>query len=317
MNRILTAALLSLTAAPVCAAPNVVADIPAIGSLAQQVMGDLGQVRVLLPDGASAHHYQMRPSDAAALQSAGLLVWVGPDLTPWLTRAAGNLGAGVAQVELLRVDGTHLQDYGDGAAHDHGDHDDHGHDHDHDDHAHDDHDHSHDGTDPHAWLDPANAVIWLGAIADALAEQDAENAATYRANADAAAAQITALDAELKAQLTPLADHSFVVFHDAYGYFTGHYGLQPALSVTLGDASTPSAARLASIRATIQDTGATCAFPEYNHDDALVKTVIEGTGARLGGKLAPEGTNVDLGADQYAALLRNLADTLTDCLAAD
>lgn len=319
------AALLSLSAAPALAAPgNVVADMPATASLVQQVLGDLGDVRVLLPRGASVHHYQMRPSDAQVLQEADLLVWVGPELTPWLDRAAANLSAETARLELLRVEGTHLQDYAIGTAHDHGhDHDHgHGHDHDHDhdhEHEHDHghghgHDHSHEGTDPHAWLDPQNAVVWLNAIAASLSEQDPDNAATYAANAATAADSITALQAELTAQLAPHAEQRMVVFHDAYGYFTNRFGIAPAIPVALGDASSPSAGRIDQIRRQIAETGATCAFPEYAYDARLIDTVIEGTETRLGGTLDPQGGS---GAETYQDMLRQMADTITECFAQD
>ncbi|MFN3276482.1 MAG: zinc ABC transporter substrate-binding protein [Paracoccus sp. (in: a-proteobacteria)] len=347
------AAILSLSAAPVLAAPgNIVTDMPATGSLVQQVLGDLGEVRVLLPDGASVHHYQMRPSDAQALQSADLLVWVGPELTPWLGRAADSLSTGATQLRLLQAEGTYRQDFAAEHAHDdHDDHDDHGDeyghdDHDHEDHGHqdhghdddhthdDDHDghdhapahdgdhgedhgHSHDGTDPHAWLDPANAAPWLEAIADALAAHDPENAAIYAANAQAAAADIAALQNELGSQLAPFAEDSFVVFHDAYGYFTNRFGLRPAIAVSLGDASTPSAARLGQVRARIAQSGARCAFPEYAHDAGLIETAIEGSGARLGGVLDPQGGGIAADRGQYQLILRGMADTIADCLKAD
>ena len=317
MRSLSLSVLLAITATPLWAAPQVVADLAPTGALVQEVMGDLGEVRVLLPQGASAHHYQMRPSDARALQSADLVVWVGPELTPWLDRAQGSLSGG-AELRLLTVEGTQTRSYGAAETeahddHDHGDHD-HDHDHDHGDHDHGDHDHAHDGTDPHAWLNPQNAVTWLDAIAQTLSEQDPENAQTYQANARAAAERLTALDATLTDRLAPVADARFVVFHDAYGYFTEHFGLQPAIPVALGDASTPSAARIAEIRAQIAQSGATCAFPEYAHDPALIATVTEGSTLTLGGELSPEGGALAPGAGQYDALLTQMADTLLDCL---
>ncbi len=105
-------------------------------------------------------------------------------------------------------------------------------------------DHAHDGTDPHAWLDPANAQVWLAAIADELSRLDADNAATYAANAKAAIARIAALDAEVAQTLAPAQGKPLIVYHDAYGYFAAHYGLSIFGSVALGDATAPGAARL-------------------------------------------------------------------------
>ncbi|WP_330451058.1 zinc ABC transporter substrate-binding protein [Paracoccus marcusii] len=86
--------------------------------------------------------------------------------------------------------------------------------------------------------EPRQRSTWLDAIVATLSEQDPQNAATYRANADAAAERIAALDDTLRERLAPHAQDRFVVFHDAYGHFTDHFGLQPAIAVSLGDAST-------------------------------------------------------------------------------
>ena len=297
--RIMLSALAVLAAAPVRAEPpQVVVDTPVTASLVQQVMGEGAPVQVLLPQGASAHHHQMRPSDARGLQEAGLLVWTGPELTPWLDRSAASLAEGVAQLRLLDVPGTHLRGYDE----------DHRHDHDRD------HGHDHGGIDPHAWLDPANARLWLTAIAGVLAQKDPGNAEAYARNAARAGQRIADLDAGLQAQLAPHKDASLVVVHDAYGYFTDHYGLRPAIAVSLGDASTPSAARLSAIRTEIAATRAACAFPEYGGDPTLVQAAIEGSDVRMGKELSPEGGNASPGPDLYFALMRDMADTIDSCL---
>ncbi|MDR7123479.1 zinc ABC transporter substrate-binding protein [Pseudotabrizicola sp. 4114] len=343
--------------------PRVVTDIPPVHSITAQVMGDLGQPELLLDRGANAHSYQLRPSQAASLANAGLVVWIGPEMTPWMERALDGLSPDVPRLGLLAAKGTHRQDYGDTSAHDHGDeghdhdhaeeahgedhhaHDDHaddhaeGHDHDADDHAghdhgeddhghaeeakaddhaghdHDDHDgHSHSGVDPHAWLDPANASVWASTIAAELSRLDPENAATYAANAEAAKARFAALDGELAATLAPIADKPFVVYHDAYGYFASHYGLTVAGSVALGDASSPGAARLRELSQTVAGNGALCLFPETQHDPALVTQMADGTPARIGAALDPEGSTIEPGPKAYDALMRALATNLVACL---
>lgn len=308
MQKYLLAPLL-LAASPLWAnVPNLVADIPATGSLAQQVLGDLGQVRVLLPTGGDAHHHQLRPSDAAALQDADLLVWIGPELTPWLERASSGIATGET-LELLELPETELRAYGTEAEH--------GHDHDHsheEEHAHEGHDHDHDGTDPHAWLDPQNGRIWLTAIANKLAAADPENAATYARNAQAGIARIDTAEAKISASLSPVLDRPFVVSHDAYGYFTDHFSLPAAIAISLGDAAAPSAARLSALRDQLQDAGAVCAFPEAGHDPALMISVTENSGIRLGKALDPAGVDQQRGADLYPKLLQGLGQTIADCL---
>lgn len=312
MRYIISLVLASLALPAWAEVPKVVTDIPPVHALVAQVMGDLGTPDLLLERGASEHDFQLRPSQAAGLADAGLVVWIGPELTPWLDRALEGLGEGAKQLPLLAVPGTVTHAYAEGGAHMEAGHDDHGH----DDHAeeeagHDDHDHS--GTDPHAWLDPANAKLWLGAIAQDLSDLDPDNAATYAANAAEAAAGIDRLDADLNARFAPLKDRPIVVFHDAYGYLADRYGLQIFGSIALGDATAPGAARLAALRdATAQGT-VLCVFPEAQHDAALAEQLAEGSGAKLGPALDPNGSTLDPGPDLYAQLLTGLADAMLGC----
>lgn len=327
--------------------PQVMTDFAPVQGLVATVMGDLGEPGLLLDRGANAHSFQLRPSQAAALADAGLVIWVGPQMSPWLERTLDGLGT-VAQLRLLEVPGTHLQEFGDMSGHDHGhgDHAEDGHaqdghaedghaghdhgtgadpaDHDHTDHDHAGHDHAedghdghdghaHTGTDPHAWLDPANGALWLDAIAAELGRLDPANAARYAANAAAGKTAIAALDADLASRLAPVQGKPFVVFHDAYGYFSAHYGLTVAGSVALGDASAPGAAHLQDLTAKA-DT-ALCLFPEAGHDPKLVVQMAETAGAKLGAPLDPEGAAVEPGPGAYLATLQGMADVLTACLA--
>ena len=293
--------------------PVVVTDIAPVHSLVAQVMGDLGSPVLLLEKGGNAHSYQMKPSQVQALADAGLVVWIGPEMTPWLERGLEGTAGQARQLVLLHAEGTKALRYGEAGDHDHAE-EGHG-DHDHKGHAeegHDDHDHS--GLDPHAWLDPHNAEAWLGLIAAELSTLDPENAATYAANADKAKAEVEALEAQLEAALAPIQAKPFVVFHDAYNYFTGHFGLTVAGTVALGDASSPGAARLAELRAGLESGQALCIFPEAAHDPKQVEQMAEGAQVKLGGALEPEGSTLESGPALYGQLMRGLAQTLVDCL---
>lgn len=301
--------------------PRVVTDIPAVHSLVAQVMAGLGSPDVLLEQGGNAHNYQLKPSQAQALQEADLTIWIGPEMTPWLGRAIAGVALGGKTLSLLEAPGTHVQEFGAGA-HDHDEHEEHEEHAGDDAHAHDgaeDHaeedGHDHSGTDPHAWLDPANGQHWLGVIAAELSALDPANADRYAANARDGAARLATQEAALRARLAPVAGRPFVVFHDAYGYFNSHFGLQQAGAVALGDAAAPGAAHLADLRADLLAGGVVCAFPEAQHDPKQVALLIEGTGVKLGGLLDPSGSSLPYGPELYGALLEGLGDTLVACLA--
>ncbi|MFD1797709.1 zinc ABC transporter substrate-binding protein [Paracoccus aurantiacus] len=293
-------ALISLLATPATAQSlNVLTDLPLTASLVQQVAGDLVEVAPLLDQGADPHHFQLRPSQARALQGTDLLVWIGPELTPSLARAAEQLES-PHQIALLHEPSTKLQDFAASEGHE-------GH----------DHDHAAGGTDahldPHAWLDPDNALAWLDVIAAKFAELDPANAETYRANAESAKGRLAETDAALKQMLAPAQGKTFVTFHDAYGYFTRHYGLQDAIAVSLGDATTPSAARIRDVQARIKASDAVCAFPEANQSRAAIEAVSVGTTLRIGEPLSPEGTDIDTSPDTYKDILEATGRRIAEC----
>jgi zinc transport system substrate-binding protein len=330
---ILSASLLAMPA--LAEVPKVMTDLPAVHSLTAQVMGDLGTPGILLDRGSDPHHFQLKPSQARALSQADLVIWIGPEMTPWLARAIEGVGLPGEALELIELETTHRQNFGGAAA----DHEEHGEDEDHDaheehdahedheehageadhddhDHDHDAHDHVHEGLDPHAWLTPENGQAWLTAIAAELSRLDPDNAATYAANAQAAKAALEETEAHIRTILAPVGDAPIVVFHDAYGYFATHFGVNVAGAIALGDAAAPGARRLAEIHETLEHAGAVCVFPEAQHDPAYVQTVVEGTGVRVGGVLDPSGSALDYGPGLYDALLTGLATTIADCVTA-
>jgi len=314
--------------------PSVVTDIAPIHSLAARVMQGVGEPALLMKQGNSPHGYSLRPSEARALQNSDLVIWMGEDLTPWLEGAVETLASKAHSLELLHTDGTHLLDFREdavfGAHEDHDDHDahdehkdEHGHDdkeHDdhhedkHDDHEeHDDHDHhNHDGTDPHAWLAPENAIVWMKAIAAELAELDPTNAELYAMNAEVGATEIKAAIEEITAQLAPLHEARFVVFHDAYQYFEDAFDLHVSGALHLSDATPPSAARLVELQAEFKEHGIACVFAEPQFNNDLVAAVApEGTKT---GILDPLATSIPQGPALYTTWLHGLADSVSDCL---
>ena len=120
-----------------------------------------------------------------------------------------------------------------------------------------------------------------------------------------------ALDAKLTADLAPLRLAAFVTYHDAYGYFIAHYGLNFAGSLARDDAAPQGAAHVQALQAKIAEH-VVCVFPEAQHDSSLLVQLTEGSKARVGAALDPIGST--LTGDSYAALLTGIAKTLADCL---
>jgi len=301
MLRLSVLSSLLLSSAALADVPEVVTDIAPVHGLVARVMGELGTPQLLVEPGASPHGYALRPSQAAGLQRADLVVMVGHELTPWLEGPVAQLAAGAVVMELLDTQGTTVLSAREVAAFEPDDHHEH------------DHDHAHEGADPHAWLDPQNAVAWLDSIADALADLDPANAETYRENAAGGSAEIAAAQADAADRLAPLAERPFVVFHDAFQYFEARFGLAGVGAISLSDATPPSAARVAEIRALVEAEGVVCAFSEPQFNPAILDTVTQGTGARLG-TVDPVGATLSTGPGFYPALIAAITSDVAACL---
>jgi zinc transport system substrate-binding protein len=305
-------------------------DIAPVHSLVARVMDGVGTPDLIVQPGASPHEYSLRPSEAAALQDADLVFWIGPDLTPWLTDTIETLAPDAAVTALLEADGTIKLEFREGAlfeAHDHGNDEDHDEEDDHKDH--DDHDeegheghadeeaghddHGHSAYDPHAWLSPQNAKTWLNVIAGELSAADPDNAGAYFANAAAGRAEIEALIGEVTATLNPVRDGQFVVFHDAYQYFEMDFDLPASGAISIGDASDPSPARIAEIQDRIAEQGIDCVLAEPQFNPGLVATVLDGTEAQTS-ILDPLGSDLEPGLALYPQLIRNLSTALAGCM---
>ena len=298
--------------------PKVTVDIAPVHSLVSKVMNGIGKPDLIIPAGASPHEYQLKPSNAQSLEDADIVFWIGEDLTPWLEKGLSSLAQDSSITSLLGVDGIELLSFREGAlfeAHDHDDHDDHDHGKKkHDDHDdHDDHEgHAHGEHDPHAWLSPQIAKVWLNVIAAKLSEVDPDNAAKYFSNAKSARDNIDSLVSEVNSILDPMRDKKFVVFHDAYQYFERDFGISASGAISLGDASDPSPSRLAEIRKRVVDEAVECVLAEPQYNQGLVKAVIEGTEANTT-VIDPLGVNLEAGPSLYENLIRNLATNLAKC----
>ena len=325
-------------------APRVAVDIAPVHSLVTRVMEGVGTPDLIIQAGASPHEYSLRPSEAAALQDANLVFWIGSGLTPWLTGTIETLAPNANVTELLEADGTIELEFREGAlfeAHDaheedeHRDDDDHKEDDDdhadeahddheeegHDDHSDDDHDdeeaghdeHEHGNHDPHAWLSPQNAMTWMNVIAGQLSAADPDNAGAYFANAAAGRAEIKVLIGEVTATLDPVRDGRFIVFHDAYQYFETDFNFPASGAISISDASDPSPARIAEIQDRIAEQGIDCILAEPQFNPGLVATVLEGSNAQTG-ILDPLGSDLKPGSALYPQLIRNLSTALAGCM---
>lgn len=288
---------------PALAAPRVVASIQPLQSLAAMLLDGLGEAELLLEASQSPHGFSLTPSQMRKLKAADLIIWVGPELERPLARVLEGKDK-PRQLLLMQEPSLLLLS---GHEHDH--------DHDHEEAGHDQHEHQHeDGDhDPHLWLSPENGRRILARLAELLAELDPANASHYQAQAAEGRAQLEALDAELKAQLAPVQDKAYMVYHHAYGYFEQHYGLKSLGAITLNPEQPLGAASVKALREQLWAGNARCLFVEPQFSPRLGERLAEAAGVRLG-QLDPIGADITPGKSAYPELLRRLAASFVNCL---
>ena len=288
--------------------PQVTTDIPVTHSLVTRVMAGIGTPDLIVNRGASPHDYSLRPSNAASLEAADLVFWISNGLTPWLDDALNTLARNAKVIELMDAKGATVLPFRDGATFET-----HSHRHKHDEDGHDEDEHATVNIDPHGWLDPDNGKTWLDVIATELSKIDPENTDIYFDNVSQGKTDIDAVISEIDATLATFRGTNFIVYHDAYQYFERRFDVLAAGSISMGDVSDPSPARIAEIRQTVEELDMTCVFSEPQFNPELVATVVDGTKARAR-VIDPLGTHLTLGADFYLNLLRNIAQTMASCL---
>jgi len=293
--------------------PKVVTDIPITHSLVTRVMAGIGMPDLIVDRGASPHEYSLRPSNAASLEVADLVFWISNGLTPWLDDALNTLARNAKVIELMDAKGATVLSFREGATFETHSHQ-HKQDEDgHDEHKHDEDEHATGNVDPHGWLDPYNGRIWLDVIATALSKIDPTNSDIYFANATQAKADIDTVISELEATLAEFRGTNFIVYHDAYQYFEKRFDVLAAGSISLGDVSDPSPARIAEVRKKVEELGITCVFSEPQFNSELVRTVTDEVSVKTR-VIDPLGTQFTLGPDFYLNVLRGIAQSMASCL---
>jgi zinc transport system substrate-binding protein len=108
LGTLLISTSMVLAAVPGLAAPRVAADIAPIHSIVASVMAGVGAPTLIVPSGVSEHGHALRPSEAAALEDAEVVIWVGPSLTPWLEGPLDALAPGARRLTLVGAEGVRL-----------------------------------------------------------------------------------------------------------------------------------------------------------------------------------------------------------------
>nr|WP_249684534.1 MULTISPECIES: zinc ABC transporter substrate-binding protein [Pseudomonas] len=278
---------------------RVLTSIKPLQQIAAAVQDGVGTPEVLLPPGASPHHYALRPSDVRRVGDVELLYWIGPDMEGFLPRVLKTRSKPSVAVQGLA--GLHLRHFGE---------DSHSHDEDGDDH---DHDHRPGSLDAHLWLSSVNARVIAAKMAADLSAADPANAARYQSNLKTFGERMDALDARLKKRMAGISGKPFFVFHEAFDYFESAYGLKHTGVFSVAAEVQPGAQHVAAMRKRLQEVGKTCVFSEPPLRPRLAETLTAGLPVTLA-ELDALGGTAPASARGYEQLLETLGNDLAGCL---
>jgi len=241
---------------------RVVATTSVFADLARLALGDTVQIDSIVPAGIDVHTFEPAPSDAAKIAAADLILINGLGLDDWvgsLIEAAQQSDANVVRLgEALDTVGTWSY-----LASPEGD----------PEHAY----------DPHVWLDPAGAELYVQRIAERVSQEQPELASAIAATSADGLAQIRTLDVEVSAMFAaiPGENRKIVTFHDAFGYYARAYGITIVGVAIASPGQDPSAREIAALIDAIRAAGVTTVFSEVQFPSKVLTSIAAETGATV------------------------------------
>lgn len=286
LSVLLVAALAALPSLPALAQDKfkVVTTFTIIADIARNVAGDTAEVESITKPGAEIHGYQPGPRDIVRAQDADLVLWNGMNLEQWFVKFFDNV-KDVPQVVVS--DGVVPMGIGEGP---------------------------YSGKpNPHAWMSPNNALIYVENIRKAFSQYDPTNAAIYDANAAAYAEQIKALDAPLRARLEqiPVEQRWLVTSEGAFSYLARDYDMKELYlwPINADQQGTPQQVR--KVIDAVRANAIPVVFSESTVSDKPAKQVAKETGAAYGGILYVDSlSEADGPTPTYLKLLEVTVDTI-------
>ena len=237
---------------------KVVTTFTIIQDMAQNVAGDAATVESITKPGAEIHDYEPTPKDIVKAQSADLVLWNGLNLERWFEKFFQNVKDKPAVVVTEGIEPMSINEG------------------------------PYTGNpNPHAWMSPSNALIYIENIKNALVKYDPQNKETYEKNAALYAQKIKALDKPLREKLAqvPEAQRWLVTSEGAFSYLTRDYGFKEAYLWPINAEQQGTPQQVRKVIETVKANNIPVVFSESTISPKPAKQVAKETGAKYGGVL--------------------------------
>jgi zinc/manganese transport system substrate-binding protein len=259
-----SACALSLLGAQADAADKipVTASFSILGDLVRAVGGERVAVTTLVGPNEDAHVFEPKPTDVKTILASKLVVTNGLGFEPWagkLTQAAGYRGETMVASKDVKTRPLSAAKKHDG----------------------------HGNTDPHAWQNPINVVLYVRNIAAGLTKVDPGGGPFYQVNAEEYVKELIALDTWAKEQFAaiPADKRKVITSHDAFGYFAAQYSLQFLAPQGVNTSAEPSARQVGQLIAQIKREKIRAVFLENMNSPKLLAQLSKDAGTAPGASL--------------------------------
>lgn len=271
---------------------KVVTTFTVIADMARNVAGDAAEVVSITKPGAEIHGYQPTPRDLVGAQDADLIIWNGLNLELWFEQFLANLGD-VPSVTIS--DGINPIPIASGA---------------------------YQGLpNPHAWMGPDNALVYIDNIAAALSEHDPANAETYRRNAETYKEQLRMTIEPLRAQIAAIPEDQrwLVTCEGAFSYLARDLGLRELYLWPMNADQVGTPQQVRAVIDGVRQHRIPVVFCESTVNTAPAQQVARETGAHYGGvlyvdSLSEPGGPVPTYLDLLRVTTQTIAEGLTEAL---
>ena len=237
---------------------KVVPTFTIIQDMAQNIAGDAATVESITKPGAEIHDYEPTPKDIVKAQSADLVLWNGLNLERWFEKFFQNVKDKPAVVVTEGIEPMSINEG------------------------------PYTGNpNPHAWMSPSNALIYIENIKNALVKYDPQNKETYEKNAALYAQKIKELDKPLREKLAqvPEAQRWLVTSEGAFSYLTRDYGFKEVYLWPINAEQQGTPQQVRKVIETVKANNIPVVFSESTISPKPAKQVAKETGAKYGGVL--------------------------------
>lgn len=267
---------------------NIVVTYSVLGSVVEQLVGDLATVNVIIPDGQDPHEFEPSAKDIESLNNADLVVANGLDFEEGLEQTIDQAIDSGVNVFMVGDHITVREMSKD------------------EDHDHDDEEHG--AYDPHLWLSPAAMLEMLPALAEAISTATGADLTSQLASLQS---ELTELDTQIKETIDGITCE-LVSGHDELGYFADHYGCEVigAIIPSLSTTSEASAGELAALKVEVEEHGVPAIFTGLGTS----QDVADQLASELGVKAVTLSTHFLDGAVNYREFMLRLTQQIADAL---